>query len=152
MAAIDQVLQNRYQIIQPIGAGGFGETHLAKDLSLPGQPLRVVKQINPRVPSSETWQIITRLFNTEAEILYKLGREHDQIPELYAYFEELDVFYLVQEFIEGSGLNSELSPGIKYREQEVILLLRDILEILAFVHGNGVIHRDVKPSNLIPGV
>jgi serine/threonine protein kinase len=149
MITIGQTLRNRYQIIQHIGAGGFGDTYLAKDLDLPDQPLCVVKQVNPKVPSPETWRIVKRLFITEAEILYKLGKDHDQIPELYSYFEEPDALYLVQEFIDGLGLDSELFTGKKYNEQEIIVLLRDILEILAFVHCKGVIHRDVKPSNLI---
>jgi serine/threonine protein kinase len=77
-----------------------------------------------------------------------LGR-HRQIPQLLAYFEENQEFYLVQEFIEGTPLDKELVPGQKRDEAYTVHFLRGILEVLAFVHEHKVIHRDVKPANII---
>ena len=143
------ILRNRYQIIKDLGEGGFGDTYLAKDLDLPGQPHCVVKHLKPKDPNPAILPIAKRLFDTEAQTLYKLGRLHDQIPSLWAHFEENGEFYLVQDFIAGHDLTKELILGKKLSESYVITLLHDILEILAIVHQQNVIHRDLKPANLM---
>jgi serine/threonine-protein kinase len=142
------ILAGHYQIVRHLGGGGFGQTFLAKDSHLPGNPLCVVKQLKPRVADQAMLQTAKRLFDREAETLYQLGG-HDQIPRLMAHFEQEQEFYLVQEFIEGQPLNQELTPGKQLSEAYVIALMRDILQVLAFVHQQNVIHRDIKPPNLI---
>jgi serine/threonine-protein kinase len=108
----------------------------------------VVKQFQPQVSRLEELQVARRLFDTEAQVLYRLG-SHPQIPGLLAHFEEDEEFYLVQEFIQGHSLAEELQPGMPWSDTEVVFFLGDLLGILAFVHGAGVIHRDIKPTNLI---
>ncbi|NJL49426.1 MAG: protein kinase, partial [Leptolyngbyaceae cyanobacterium SM2_5_2] len=141
-------LGGRYRLLQPLGAGGFGQTFQAQDLHLPGHPLCVVKQLQPQVSSIEELQVARRLFDTEAQVLYRLG-SHPQIPGLLAHFEEDQEFYLAQEYIQGHSLAEELQPGAPWSEAQVVSFLGDLLGILAFVHGAGVIHRDIKPNNLI---
>jgi serine/threonine protein kinase len=145
---IGQLLDRRYRIIRIVGSGGFGHTYLAQDLKIPGEPVCVVKHLKPASSEPAYLQIASRLFTSEATSLAKLGH-HDQIPRLLAYFEENQEFYLVEEFIEGSSLNDEFQNGSKYSEAAVIQILIDVLEVLAFVHSQGVIHRDIKPDNLI---
>lgn len=141
-------LATHYQIVRHLGGGGFGQTFLAKDTHLPGHPLCVVKKLQPTVKDSATLEIAKRLFEREAETLYRLGN-HDQIPRLMANFEQDAEFYLVQEYIEGNPLDQELTPGKKMGETYAIALLQSILQVLAFVHQQKVIHRDIKPANLI---
>ena len=145
---LEQVLASRYQLIQPLVAGGFGQTFLAKDTHLPGHPHCVVKKLEPASNDSNFLAIARRLFNSEAEALQKVG-VHAQIPALLAYFEQDKEFYLVQEFIQGKTLKEALSPGTCWQESEVITLLQDCLGVLDFVHSHGVIHRDIKPANLM---
>jgi WD40 repeat protein/tRNA A-37 threonylcarbamoyl transferase component Bud32 len=145
---LGKTLSSRYQIIQHLGGGGFGQTYLAQDLQLPSSPLRVVKQLKPKSTNPDTLETARVLFEREAQALYQLGN-HTQIPQLIADFEEDEQFFLVQEFIEGNELKQELRAGKQLREIQVIDLLKEILEILEFVHDRGVIHRDIKPSNLI---
>ncbi|MFN4279184.1 CHASE2 domain-containing protein [Thermosynechococcus sp.] len=140
------LLGGRYKIQKVLGSGGFGRTYLARDTQRPGNPLCVVKHLRPGRTDERFMQVARRLFNTEAEILEKLGR-HDQIPLLLAYVEENQEFYLVQEFIEGQSLSQELKQ--KHTEAQAIQLLREILEVLSFVHSHYVIHRDIKPDNII---
>lgn len=145
---LGKVLGGRYQIAEHLGGGGFGQTYLAEDQHLPGKPLCVVKQLKPQSSDPESLQTARRLFDREAEALYTLGT-HDQIPRLFAHFEENQEFYLVQELIKGDVLSRELKKGRVLDEAEVIALLQDILSTLKFVHQQQVIHRDIKPSNLI---
>jgi len=141
-------LGGRYQTTKVLGAGGFGLTRLAEDTQRPGNPLCVIKQLRPARRDEKFLKIARRLFQTEAEILERLGN-HDQIPHLLAYFEEKKEFYLVQEFIEGHALDDELPTDKRLPEGYVVDLLIGILEVLAFIHDHCVIHRDIKPTNII---
>ncbi|WP_299414991.1 protein kinase [Acaryochloris sp. IP29b_bin.148] len=143
---LGKVLASRYRIINAMAQGGFGKTFLAEDVLLPGAPHCVVKQLT--VGQENTLGISRRLFNQEAITLQKLGK-HPQIPQLYAYFEENNEFFLVQELIEGISLKEEFQQKKQLSELQGIELLRDCLNTLEFVHSLGVIHRDIKPANLM---
>ncbi len=143
-----KILVGRYQIVKHLGGGGFGETFIARDTHLPGKPECVVKKLKTQSTDSLNLQIARRLFDTEAQVLHRLGN-HNQIPQLLAYLEENQEFYLVQEFIVGHDLYQELTPGEKKDEQQVIALLIEILQILDFVHQQQVIHRDINPGNIL---
>ncbi|MDM9379970.1 CHASE2 domain-containing serine/threonine-protein kinase [Chlorogloeopsis sp. ULAP01] len=145
----DFILGGRYQIAKVLASGGFGCTYIAKDIQRPGSPICVVKQLMPARRDTKFMQVARRLFDAEAEILEVLGRNR-QIPELLAYFEENNEFYLVQEYISGHPLSEEisLSQDVK-NESYVVEMLGGILEVLTFVHEHRVIHRDIKPSNII---
>jgi serine/threonine-protein kinase len=145
---LGKLLDRRYQVTQVLGAGGFGRTYLAQDTRRPGNPICVVKQLKPATSDPNFLEAARRLFNSEAETLEQLGN-HSHIPRLLAYFEEDQEFYLVQEFIEGHTLSQELQPGQRWEESRVIELLQEVLSILEFVHQHGVIHRDIKPDNII---
>lgn len=144
-----KTLRNRFEIVKHLGSGGSGDTYLAVDLDLPGQPHCVVKHFHPKDPNPAIIPIAKKLFAREAEVLYQLGNDHDQIPRLFAHFDEDGDFYLVQEFIDGHALTQEIIPGQRLSENAVLNLLKDILEVLAFVHENKIIHRDIKPQNLM---
>jgi serine/threonine protein kinase len=149
---IGKVLQGRYQVVQTLGAGVFGETYVAVDIDNPENPKCVVKQLKVISSQPSYLQTLRLRFLTETETLKQLGH-HKQIPELISCFEEHERFYLVQEYVEGHALTAELpiNPHLGYlwSESEVIEFLQDVLSILDFVHTQGVIHCDVKPENLI---
>jgi serine/threonine protein kinase/CHASE2 domain-containing sensor protein len=138
----------RYEITEILGSGGFAETYTAKDIQLPGTPLCVVKQLRPRSDSPSHLALARRLFQQEALALQDLGR-HDRIPQLLAFFEENQEFYLIQQFVPGKPLSQTLTLGRQLPEANVINILAELLLILNFVHHNQVIHRDIKPSNII---
>jgi serine/threonine protein kinase/Tfp pilus assembly protein PilF len=144
----DKPLGGRYKVLSKLEAGGFGQTFLAEDMHLPDHPCCVVKQLKPQVTDGNSLQTARRLFDTEAKVLYQLG-SHDQIPRLMAHFEEDQEFYLVQEFVNGASLSEELITGQPWPEVRVVALLQDILQALAFIHDQHVIHRDIKPPNLM---
>ncbi|MGB7444827.1 MAG: serine/threonine-protein kinase [Coleofasciculaceae cyanobacterium] len=145
---LDQQLAGRYKIVKVLGSGGFGETYIARDIQRPGHPQCVVKQLRPASDNPQIWKLARRLFLTEAETLERLGK-HEQIPQLLAYFEEGQEFYLVEEFISGHALKQELPTKVPLPESKVVAILGDLLQVLEFVHSYGVIHRDIKPDNII---
>ena len=145
---LNKLLGGHYLVVQNLEEGGLAQTYIAEDQHRPGCPKCAVKFLKPASSDAKFLPNVRRLFKQEAEILEKLG-QHDQIPRLLAYFEEKQKFYLVQEFIEGHTLSKELSRGQSWSESKVIKMLEDVLLILEFVHSYGVIHRDIKPGNLI---
>ena len=149
---IGKVLQGRYQVVQALGAGVFGETYVAVDIENLENPKYVIKQLKVISSQPSYLQTLRLRFLTETETLRQLGH-HKQIPQLISCFEEHERFYLVQEFVEGHALTAELpiNPNLGYfwSESEVIYFLQDVLSILDFVHSQGVIHCDIKPENLI---
>ena len=145
---LQAILNKRYKIVELLGCGGFSYTYLAEDTHRPGNPQCVVKYLQPARKDEVFLDVARRLFKSEAEILEVLG-QHEQIPQLMAYFEENRQFYLVQEYIEGHCLNEELVPGKRFSDAQVVDFLKEVLQILEFVHSHGVIHRDIKPSNLM---
>ena len=142
------ILGGRYEVITSLSNGGFGKTYLAKDIHMPKVPQLVIKQLQPQSKDPAIIKVAHRLFITEAETLDNLG-SHDQIPELFAQFEENQEFYLVQEYIEGASLKQEIINGHLLPEPQVREMIKDILEVLVFVHQNNVIHRDLKPENIM---
>ncbi|MEW5857762.1 MAG: serine/threonine-protein kinase, partial [Cyanobacteriota bacterium] len=145
------LLKDRYRAIAPIGEGGFGRTFLAEDADRL-KAACVIKQFLP-VPeiqgNSAAMQKATQLFEQEARQLLQLGEQHPQIPSLFAYFEQDKRLYLVQQYIEGQELGQNLEQQEAFTEEEIRDLLNDLLPVLQFVHEHQVIHRDIKPTNII---
>ncbi|MDJ0714197.1 MAG: protein kinase [Prochloraceae cyanobacterium] len=145
---VGKTIAGRYYIVTHLGGGAFGQTYIARDLQLPNKDHCLIKQLKPLNTDSNSLKAARRLFKTEAKVLNHLGT-HPQIPRLLAYFEQDREFYLVEDFIEGKPLTEEIKPGKRWEESEVIDLLEEILQVLEFVHQQGVIHRDIKPANLM---
>lgn len=140
--------RDRYLILRMLGRGGFGVTFLARDMVLPGQPFCVIKQLCPRVSELKALDTARHRFKREAKILATLG-SHSQIPMLLDYFVVEDEFYLVQEYIKGATLARLVRRQGVQPEAIVRRILREVVKLLDFVHGQGVIHRDIKPQNII---
>jgi len=145
---LDQLLRKRYQVLQVLSQGIFCETYIAQDTNLAYDHICVVKHFLPSNKCTIPIEIRRRLFKREVEALKRLGN-YDLVPHLLNHFEDNLEFYLVQEFIEGHPLSAELPPGCRWSESKVFQLLQEILKILHFVHHHGLIHRDVKPSNIL---
>ncbi|MBN3893374.1 MAG: serine/threonine protein kinase [Nostoc sp. JL31] len=154
------MLDGRYVPTKLLGRGGFGAAFLARDRRIPGMRQCVVKQFQPSGNLTLTQlQQAQLMFEREAEVLAQLGNEHEQIPDLFAFFpvivnslqpgQQDQFFYLVQEYIDGQNLEEELVQQGKFSEQQVLEVLQEILKVLKFVHHRGIIHRDIKPSNIM---
>ncbi len=149
------LLRNRFRVIRVLSQeGGFGKTYLAQDSDKLNEPC-VIKQLAPKIEGNWALRKAVELFEKEAQRLQELG-ENAQIPKLLAYFEQDNCLYLVQQFIDGQNLLEELEMRREgdiwlrcYSEQEIREFLLNLLPVLHFVHERGVVHRDIKPQNII---
>ncbi|TRT85045.1 MAG: SpkC protein [Microcystis aeruginosa Ma_AC_P_19900807_S299] len=148
------MLNNRYEILKTLGRGGFGETFLAIDTGMPSRRQCVIKQLKPTdeaIQAEPTPGWFQERFQREAAILEELGRNNPQIPQLYAYFSEGENFFFVQEWIEGITLSQKHQKEGNLSEAEVEKILRELLPVLDHIHSRNppIIHRDIKPDNII---
>ncbi len=143
------LLNNRYRPVRPLGKGGFGVTVVAEDTYMPSKRLCVLKQLKPTKADPSLFQMIRDRFAREAAILEELSRANDQIPELYAYFTEGNRFYLVQELIDGETIMARVKRAGTLDAEQVTKIVESVLQVLDYVHGKGIIHRDIKPDNII---
>jgi serine/threonine-protein kinase len=143
------LLNNRYNVIRSLGSGGFGETFIAEDTQMPSGRWCVIKKLHPISNNPQIYQLIKDRFQREAAILEDLGSQNDQIPTLYAYFVENNNFYLAQELVDGKTLSvTAQSQGI-FSESYVKNFSANFLPILDYTHSKQIIHRDIKPDNII---
>uniref|UniRef100_B8HJY8 non-specific serine/threonine protein kinase n=1 Tax=Cyanothece sp. (strain PCC 7425 / ATCC 29141) TaxID=395961 RepID=B8HJY8_CYAP4 len=145
---ISQLIDNRYQILRLLGTGGFGQTYLAQDLGRASKPLCIIKHLKPASHDPGFLEKLEQLYNRQVDILGKLGI-HDRLPTLVAHFREEQDFFLVHDFIEGHTLDNELRPQMVWQEFQVTDFLKEMLVILNFVHGQGVVHGDIQAENII---
>lgn len=140
------ILHKRYVAIKKIGKGGFGTTYLAVDMAQKNRYC-VIKQLEPATANPDSYRTALDLFRREAKTLAKL--DHPQIPKLLDYFEERQQFYLIQDFVLGKDLEKEVKKGGTYQEASAKQFLRSMLPVLTYIHSQKVIHRDIKPGNIL---
>ena len=144
---LEKRLRGRYRPLKLIGRGGFGRTYFALDVDRLNSRC-VIKQFAPQTQGTKAFLKAVQLFEQEAVRLHELG-EHPQIPTLLAYFEQNKYLYLVQQMVQGRTLYQEIAAQAAYSEGSIRQLLEDLLPVLQFIHDQGVIHRDITPSNII---
>ncbi|MEO0949464.1 MAG: serine/threonine-protein kinase, partial [Cyanobacteria bacterium J06641_5] len=145
------LIDKRYRALKLIATGGFGRTFLAQDDLHPKKARCAIKQFYPERPdlrqAGRSQQAIA-LFHAEADRLQQLGA-HPQIPSLLTHAEQESYQYIVQEFIDGPNLDEDLATNGPFTETQIRDLLTSLLPVLDFIHRGQVIHRDVKPANII---
>ncbi|OUC13380.1 MAG: hypothetical protein B0A82_18035 [Alkalinema sp. CACIAM 70d] len=144
------VLENRYEVAQFLGYGGFGRTYLARDRHRFNE-LCVLKEFAPQISEPSILRKAEELFQREAGTLYQL--RHPQIPEFRALlsirYQGQDALLLVEQYIAGQSYETWVDRGNRFTEAEAIQFLLDMLPILSYIHDRGVVHRDIAPDNLI---
>lgn len=143
-----QLFRDRYRVLKQLGKGGFGVTYLAQDTHLPAQPHCVIKQLCPKTTNQVALERAKLRFRREARALASLG-SHSQIPRLLDYFTTGGEFYLVQDYIHGQTLAQEVRQQGRQTEAQVKYFLNEIIPVINFLHQNRIIHRDIKPPNII---
>jgi serine/threonine protein kinase len=143
------LLNNRYRLIKPFTKSGFAHTFLAEDFLLPSKRKCVIKQFAYTSSDPQNIQMMLERFEREAVNLERLAEDSDQVPDLYAHFSEDGKFYLVQEYIEGDTVGKWIRRDGPISESTARDVLVSLLRVLKCVHAHSLIHRDIKPDNIV---
>ena len=139
---LNQQIQN-YKIISLLGEGGMGDVYLGEHISIKRKV--AIKVLKPELVKNEE---IRKRFKNEASMLAHL--QHPNIVGLVDYVEQEDGLFLIMEYVDGQGLDelikAQHSPINIERAKK---LMTQILQAFLYAHKNGIIHRDVKPSNIL---
>ena len=136
-----RALAGTYTLLQEIGRGGMGVVYAARDVRL--DRLVAIKVLPDLVSSSD----VRERFLREARAAARLS--HPSIVPIYAADEREGVTFLVMAFVDGAPLSSRFQAGSSLAPAEVVPILADVARALAAAHQRGVIHRDVKPDNIL---
>jgi eukaryotic-like serine/threonine-protein kinase len=140
------VLQDRYRIVTLLGEGGMGAVYRAWDMRL-GVPV-ALKAMRPDPGLDAGNRLAAReQFHQEASVLSRLSHPH--LVRVSDFFDEDEETYLVMSFVEGESLGSHISRVGKLPEAQVLAWADQLLDALAYCHREGVLHRDLKPQNVI---
>jgi serine/threonine protein kinase len=130
-----------YKLISRLGAGGMGEVWRAEDTRLL-RPV-AIKILSERIASDPEWKA---RFLREARTVAQMN--HPNIATIYSIEQEGDTLFIAMELVEGESLSTTLARG-KLDSREAVRIVRQVAEALAEAHEKGVVHRDVKPDNII---
>ncbi len=132
----------RYSIEQEIGRGGMGVVYLARDVSL---DRRVAIKLLPAEYAAES--ALRERFLREARLAARLSHPH--IVPVYSVEEHPDAVFYVMGFVQGETLAARIARVGQLAPGEVATLVQQVAWALAYAHGNGVVHRDIKPDNVM---
>jgi serine/threonine-protein kinase len=131
-----------YQILEPVGQGSMGMVYRAKQLSM--DRIVALKILRPQLAQNK--EFIDR-FHREARIAARLS--HNNIVQAIDSGEFAGHHYFVMEYVDGTTIKEELESGRVYSEDEALRIIYQIAEALDHAHQRGLIHRDVKPENIM---
>lgn len=130
-----------YEILKPLGAGGMGRVYQVRNTL--SNRVDAMKILLPDLASDPD---LTARFLSEIQVLGALS--HPNIAALYTAFRVGDRFAMILEFVEGEALNARLKAG-RMTPEEAVACICPVLEAVGYAHGKGVVHRDIKPGNII---
>src|ERR1043166_1890064 len=139
---LQSALGDQYAVEKPLGAGGFAVVYLVRDLSL--KRSLAVKVLSPDLITSKT---VLERFRREAETVAQLS--HPNIVPLHFIGQKDDLLYLAMACIDGGSVADRLEKQGPLPVAEVERVTMEVASALAHAHKRGVIHRDIKPQNVL---
>ncbi|OAS22048.1 serine/threonine protein kinase [Paenibacillus oryzisoli] len=136
-----EVIRGQYQIKRFLGMGSYGLTYLCLDKNS-GQEV-VAKQAKP-----SKGQLGEDLLHREMAIMSQL--EHSSIPKCYTSFKESNRLYMITEYIQGRTVEDLIfEEGARFEEKDALRFIRQLLNIVQFIHEEGIVHLDIRIPNVI---
>ena len=132
-----------YRLIDRLGAGGMGEVWRAEDTRL--QRLVAIKILSERIANDPEWKA---RFLREARTIAQLN--HPNIATIYSIEQEADKLFIAMELVEGESLATVLGRGA-LQPVDAVKIFKQVAEALAEAHDKGIVHRDIKPDNILVG-
>jgi serine/threonine-protein kinase len=136
-----KLLHGHYCILQFLGMGSYGLTYLCQDIRT-GTEL-VIKQAKP-----SKGQLGRDLLRRETEIMRQL--HHPSIPSCLTSFQEYKQMYMIMEYVKGQTVEDLIfERGAKFAEKEALSLIRNLMQVVSYLHTQGFVHRDIRIPNVI---
>lgn len=136
------MIDGRYNLVRELGAGSMGVVHLAHDVFLDRSV--AIKVIDPRHASDPA---TVERFKKEAQALAKI--RHHNVVQVYAFGPHASSYYFAMEYVEGRSLETAIDAGETVDVVHGVEILSAIASGLAAVHARNLVHRDVKPANIV---
>jgi serine/threonine protein kinase len=140
--ALNKAIGFQYRIERRLGRGGMGAVYLAHEFALDRDV--AIKVLPPENASAPQMQ---ERFRREARIAARLS--HPNIVPLYTFGEVAGLMYFVMGYIAGDSLASQLKRDGAYSPEEARTLLASLCDALDYAHRQGIVHRDIKPDNIL---
>ncbi|MFJ8266322.1 Stk1 family PASTA domain-containing Ser/Thr kinase [Peribacillus asahii] len=135
-------INDRYKLLKMVGGGGMANVYLARDMILDRDvALKIL-----RMDFNNDEEFIKR-FNREAQSATSLA--HSNIVSIYDVGEEGDIYYIVMEYVEGMTLKQYIQKNSPIPIETALDIMKQITAAISHAHHNGIIHRDIKPQNIL---
>ncbi len=139
---VGRILMDRFEILSRVSEGSTGVVYRAKQLTV--DRIIAIKVLGSHVSSDPTW---VKRFHNEARAAARL--DHPNTVRLIDYGETKEgLLFIAMEFLHGRALADELDRGGKLSPQRTLRIISQVCQSLAEAHGQGIIHRDIKPDNI----
>lgn len=139
---IGKILGNRYEILEKIGGGGMSVVYKARCKVL--NRFVAIKVLRQELTSDPDF-----IEKFKQESLSAASLTHPNIVNIYDTGIEDDIYYIVMEYVKGETLKDYIKRNGRLSEQETIIISRQIAEALKHAHDNKIVHRDIKPQNIL---
>jgi len=140
-ARLDAAFGDQYSITREVGAGGMATVYLARDVKHDRQV--ALKVLRPELAAA----LGAERFPREIRIVAKF--QHPHILSLYDSGETQGFLYYVMPFVDGESLADRMAREKQLPVGDVVRILREVADALAYAHARGVVHRDIKPGNVL---
>ncbi|MGZ8413457.1 MAG: serine/threonine-protein kinase, partial [Gemmatirosa sp.] len=142
LAELRRALAGRFDVERLLGVGGMGSVYFGRDVTL-DRPV-AIKVVNPDVALAPT---VRSRFLTEARTVARL--RHPHVVAVHAAGEAEGLLYFVMEYVPGESLRDRLARDGRFDDGDALVALRDLARALGYAHAQGIVHRDVKPENVL---
>ena len=138
---LERAVHGQYEVLRLLGEGGMGAVYLARERLL--ERLVAVKVLRSELVHGDARERFIREARTAAKLT------HPHIVPLYSFGQAEDTLFYIMGFVEGESLEERLKRAGRLSASEATRILAELADALEYAHSNGVVHRDIKPDNIL---